>query len=187
MGYNCVAAINLKVNGIESQKLNKDENEFLKKELANLTSRQVLIKKMKSNISFFDGLNYYLSFTTDKNKVSEHPKLGTLFSYKGILGTPEAVTKVLKDCINFNYAFTAISSKNELLGLVGFYHKRSSLMDIKLKKLIKKYGFLSGLYKKIVISILFFKKRDNNKQLLMDGIVVKLKGKGIGTCFIFIQ
>ena len=47
MGYNCVAAINLKVNGIESQKLNKDENEFLKKELANLTSRQVLIKKMK--------------------------------------------------------------------------------------------------------------------------------------------
>ena len=104
--------------------------------------------------------------------------------FEKLLGTPEAVTEVLKDCINFNYAFTAISSKNELLGLVGFYHKRSSLMDIKLKKLIKKYGFLSGLYKKIVISILFFKKRDNNKQLLMDGIVVKLKGKGIGTALI---
>ena len=104
--------------------------------------------------------------------------------FEKLLGTPEEVTEILKDCINFNYAFTAISSKNELLGLVGFYHKRSSLMDVKLKKLIKKYGFLSGLYKKIVISILFFKKRDNNKQLLMDGIVVKLKGKGIGTALI---
>jgi hypothetical protein len=104
--------------------------------------------------------------------------------FEKLLGTPEEVTEILKDCINFNYAFTAISSKNELLGLVGFYHKRSSLMDIKLKKLIKKYGFLSGLYKKIVFSILFFKKRDSNKQLLMDGIVVKLKGKGIGTALI---
>ena len=56
-------------------------------------------------------------------------------------------------------------------------------MDIKLKKLIRKYGFFSGLYKKLVIFILFFKKRDNNKQLLMDGIVTKKehRGKGIGT------
>jgi GNAT superfamily N-acetyltransferase len=54
-------------------------------------------------------------------------------------------------------------------------------MDIKLKKLIKKYGFFSGLYKKFIIFILFFKKRDNSKQLLMDGIFVKQKGLGIGT------
>jgi GNAT superfamily N-acetyltransferase len=103
--------------------------------------------------------------------------------FEKLLGTPDEVTEILKDSINASYAFTAVSITNELFGLVGFYHKNSSLMDIKLKKLIRKYGFFSGLYKKLVIFILFFKKRDNNKQLLMDGIVTKKehRGKGIGT------
>ena len=101
--------------------------------------------------------------------------------FEKLLGNPDEITEILKDCINTSYAFTAISPNNELMGLVGFYHKNSSLMDIKLKKLIKKYGFFSGLYKKFIIFILFFKKRDNNRQLLMDGIVVNKKGMGIGT------
>jgi GNAT superfamily N-acetyltransferase len=103
--------------------------------------------------------------------------------FEKLLGTPDEVTEILKDSINASYAFTAVSTTNELVGLVGFYHKNSSLMDIKLKRLIRKYGFFSGLYKKLVIFILFFKKRDNNKQLLMDGIVTKKehRGKGIGT------
>ena len=101
--------------------------------------------------------------------------------FEKLLGNPDEVTEILKDCINTSYAFTAISPNNELMGLVGFYHKNSSLMDIKLKKLIKKYGFFSGLYKKFIIFILFFKKRDNSRQLLMDGIVVNKKGMGIGT------
>ena len=86
MGYNCEAAINLKVNGIESQKLNKDGNEFLKKELANLRSRQVLIKKMKSNISFFDSLYYYLSFTEENivegELAGEFRLINVTFSYE---------------------------------------------------------------------------------------------------------
>ena len=103
--------------------------------------------------------------------------------FENLIGTPDEVTEILKDSINASYAFSAVSTNNELVGLVGFYHKNSSLMDIKLKKLIRKYGFFSGLYKKFVIFILFFKKRDNNKQLLMDGIVTKKehRGKGIGT------
>ena len=103
--------------------------------------------------------------------------------FENLLGTPDEVTEILKDSINASYAFTAVSTTNELVGLVGFYHKNSSLMNIKLKKLIRKYGFFSGLYKKLVIFILFFKKRDNSKQLLMDGIVTKKehRGKGIGT------
>ncbi len=101
--------------------------------------------------------------------------------FEKLLGNPDEVTEILKDCINTSYAFTAVSASNELLGLVGYHHKNSSLMDIKLKKLINKYGFFSGLYKKFIIFILFFKKRDNSKQLLMDGIVVNKKGMGIGT------
>jgi hypothetical protein len=93
--------------------------------------------------------------------------------FEKLLGTPDEVTEILKDSINASYAFTAVSTTNELVGLVGFYHKNSSLMDIKLKKLINKFGFFSGLYKKFVIFILFFKKRDNSKQLLMDGITTK--------------
>lgn len=101
--------------------------------------------------------------------------------FENLIGTPDEVTEILKDSINVSYAFSAVSTNNELVGLVGFYHKNSSLMDIKLKKLIRKYGFFSGLYKKFVIFILFFKKRDNSKQLLMDGITTKKghEGKGI--------
>ncbi len=65
--------------------------------------------------------------------------------FEKLLGNPDEITEILKDCINTSYAFTAVSASNELLGLVGFYHKNSSLMNIKLKMFINKYGFFSGL------------------------------------------
>jgi hypothetical protein len=152
MGYNCAAAINLKVNGIESQKLNKGENEFLKKELANLRSRQVLIKKMKSNISFFDGLNYYLSFTIDKNKVSEHSKLGTLFSYKGTYqleqyifedenyaGSPIEILELY--IISFSLSKQYPDSKIELgIGDAAFFWSDLELKNGEIVKISSEYG-----------------------------------------------
>jgi ribosomal protein S18 acetylase RimI-like enzyme len=106
--------------------------------------------------------------------------------FEKLLGSKDEVIDILKDGINTNYAFSVISESNELLGIVGYYHNNSSLMDIKFKKLKNKYGLFSGAYKKIILSILFFKKQDNKKQLLMDGIVVnnKFRGMGIGGALI---
>lgn len=106
--------------------------------------------------------------------------------FEKLLGSKDEVIDILKDGINTNYAFSVISESNELLGIVGYYHNNSSLMDIKFKKLKNKYGLFSGGYKKIVLSILFFKKQDNKKQLLMDGIVVNnnCRGMGIGGALI---
>ena len=106
--------------------------------------------------------------------------------FEKLLGSKDEVIDILKDGINTNYAFSVISESNELLGIVGYYHNNSSLMDIKFKKLKNKYGLFSGAYKKIILSILFFKKQDNKKQLLMDGIVVKnnFRRMGIGEALI---
>jgi ribosomal protein S18 acetylase RimI-like enzyme len=106
--------------------------------------------------------------------------------FEKLLGSKDEVIDILKDGINTNYSFSVISESNELLGIVGYYHNNSSLMDIKFKKLKNKYGLFSGAYKKIILSILFFKKQDNKKQLLMDGIVVnnKFRGMGIGGALI---
>ena len=106
--------------------------------------------------------------------------------FEKLLGSKDEVIDILKDGINTNYAFSVISESNELLGIVGYYHNNSSLMDIKFKKLKNKYGLFSGAYKKIILSILFFKKQDNKKQLLMDGIVVNnnFRGMGIGGALI---
>ena len=106
--------------------------------------------------------------------------------FEKLLGSKDEVIDILKDGINTNYSFSVISESNELLGIVGYYHNNSSLMDIKFKQLKNKYGLFSGAYKKIILSILFFKKQDNKKQLLMDGIVVnnKFRGMGIGGALI---
>ena len=129
-----------------------------------------------------------IDYTINKGIAEEHcSEAAFLYAFafekkfQKLIGPPELVAEIFRDNINLDYAFSAISSDNELLGIVGFYDTKSSLMNIKMSNLIIKYGLFSGIYKKIIISILFFKKRDNDCQLLMDGIVVKKKGVGIGT------
>ena len=152
MGYNCAAAINLKVDGIESQILTKEKTEFLKTELASLRSRQVLVKKMNHNIKFFDSLVYYLSFTSDENKISEHSKLGTLFSYSGdyqldeyifkydiYVGSPIQILELYILCFTISRKFP--ESKIELgMGDAGVFWSDIELKNGEIVKISSEYG-----------------------------------------------
>ncbi len=102
--------------------------------------------------------------------------------YLKILGNPEEVTQLLKDGINTQRGISAISEENELLGISGFKFDKTSLTNIKSKTLFKKYGILKGVFKLVILAILFYRKPDKGKQLLMDGIAVKegCRGRGIG-------
>jgi hypothetical protein len=152
MGYNCAAAINLKVDGIESQILTKEKTEFLKNELASLRSRQVLVKKVNHNKNFFDSLVYYLSFTSDENKISEHSKLGTLFPYGGdyqleeyifddevYVGSPIEILELYILCFTISRKFP--ESKIELgMGDAGFFWSDIELKNGEIVKISSEYG-----------------------------------------------
>jgi ribosomal protein S18 acetylase RimI-like enzyme len=102
--------------------------------------------------------------------------------FKKILGSPEEVTQLLKDGINIQRGISAISEDNELLGISGFHLNNTSLIDIKFKTFISKYGIIKGTFKYIVLVAIFSRKPDKKSQLLMDGIAVKEgnRGHGIG-------
>jgi GNAT superfamily N-acetyltransferase len=99
-----------------------------------------------------------------------------------ILGTPDKVTKILKDGLNPDRGISAISNDNELLGIVGYHLDKTSLTDIKFKSFINNYGILKGIIKFVILAIIFYRKADNKNQLMMDGIAVKdgYRGLGIG-------
>jgi len=99
-----------------------------------------------------------------------------------ILGSPEKVTQLLKDGINTQRGLSAVSVENELLGIVGFQLEHSSLTDIKLKAFIANFGILKGVFKALVLALLFYRQPGNKFQIQMDGIAVKEgnRGRGIG-------
>ncbi len=102
--------------------------------------------------------------------------------FKNILGKPEEVTQLLKEGINHQMAISVISDENELLGIAGFHLDKTSFIDLQLKDFVQQYGIVKGLYKSLLMAILFYRKPDNKGQLLMDGIAVKVgfRGRGIG-------
>jgi hypothetical protein len=67
MGYSCEAAIDLKVDDIESQKFSVEQIETFKNVIITLKNRKTSRLKNIEN-QFFNELNYYLSFTNSKQK-----------------------------------------------------------------------------------------------------------------------
>ena len=105
--------------------------------------------------------------------------------FLSILGDHKRVTNLFSSGINTQRGISAISSNNELLGLVGFQYHDTSLIDIQLKDFTREYGLIVGMIKAAAIAILFDRKPDNPHQLMMDGIVVReeSRGQGIGKRF----
>ena len=102
--------------------------------------------------------------------------------FSSILGNHQRVTNLFSSGINTERGISAISTENELLGLVGFHYQDTSLVDIQLKDFTREYGFIAGMIKAAAIAILFHRKPDDPFQLLMDGIAVReeSRGQGIG-------
>lgn len=102
--------------------------------------------------------------------------------YVKILGPQEEIAELFANEINGDMGISAISADNELLGVAGFQLGGKKLVGIDWRDYTKQYGLIKGLIKLIVFESLFYRKPDEDKQLLMDGIVVKEgnRGKGIG-------
>ena len=62
MGYNCSAAVNLKIDGIESQELNSEIKEVLTATLEYLNNNVVNLKKDYNSFTFFSDMERYSSF-----------------------------------------------------------------------------------------------------------------------------
>lgn len=99
-----------------------------------------------------------------------------------ILGSPEEVTQLLIEGINIQRGISAISADSELLGISGFKLDNTSLIDIKFRTYVSKYGIIKGILKYVVLAAIFYRKPNKKSQLLMDGIAVKEgnRGRGIG-------
>lgn len=101
--------------------------------------------------------------------------------FEKILDHPEAVSQLLEDGINPQRGIAALSQSNELLGISGFHMHGTSFTDLQIRSLVRKYGIIKGVFKFIMLALLFHRKPDNKHQLLMDGIVVKEGNRGRGT------
>ena len=103
--------------------------------------------------------------------------------FSKILGPPDEVIRLFSRGINPERGFTAVSSDQELVGIAGFQLDGTSLVDVRMRNFIRQYGFFRGIYKATLLDVIFQRKPDDPKQLLMDGIVVEAdyRGRGIGS------
>jgi len=102
--------------------------------------------------------------------------------FVNIIGSAEEASLFFKEGINNDRAIAAYLSDNELIGIAGFQHNERSLVGLEFEHFKKHFGFFKGLYRGVLMEMLFSRKAENENQLLMDGIVVKKghRGKGIG-------
>jgi uncharacterized protein (TIGR02145 family) len=84
MGYSCAAAVNLKIDGIESQELNSQLKEVLSTTIEYLRNNVVNIKKDYDNSWFFTDMEFYSSFYRDNEKAAlDHAIMKKIIPYKG--------------------------------------------------------------------------------------------------------
>ncbi|KAB3532135.1 GNAT family N-acetyltransferase [Alkaliphilus pronyensis] len=100
-----------------------------------------------------------------------------------VIGKEEVIEVLLERVMNPNCSFGAYNTENKLIGLVGYHVRNQMLISISPWDFIKTFGLLSGFFKAILAHIIFHRKADNEKQLLMDGIAVDAtcRGQGVGT------
>jgi tetratricopeptide (TPR) repeat protein len=142
MGYNCSAAVNLKIDGIESQELNAQLKEVLTATLEYLSNNAVNLKKDYDVCLFFDIVERYSSLSEDIKMVSQdHKLIGSIIPYKGAykldnylfdfdhyITEPEEVLQLLVFCF---YLSKKIPTAKIFIGLgdVGFFWLNLELKD----------------------------------------------------------
>jgi len=117
---------------------------------------------------------------------SERPAAVRLFwqAFSGKLGTVMApedkAIGFLDRVIDPEFALSALSPENRLLGLAGFKTEEGALVGGSLKDMTAVYGVVGGTWRGLLLDVL---ERDMEKDcLLMDGIFVAedARGRGIG-------
>jgi ribosomal protein S18 acetylase RimI-like enzyme len=103
--------------------------------------------------------------------------------FRNILGPANETGAMLASHLNLNNAVCAITNEDQLAGIAGFQYQNKSFTDIPFKTFIQKFDFWKAIRRYILAAIIFHRKPDDMHQLLMDGIVVdeRYRGMGIGS------
>ena len=151
MGYSCEAAIDLKVDDIESQKLSVEQIEAFKNVIITLKNKKLLVWNNNIENQFFNELNYYLSFTNSKQNIT-HPLLGSLFSFSGTydlekyifeydnyVGSPVEILEIYLFCFYFSKQKPK-SKLNLGIGDSGYFWSEIELMNGEILNIESKYA-----------------------------------------------
>lgn len=103
--------------------------------------------------------------------------------FENLIGSAEKVQAIFENTMNSDYCLCAYDENDNLLGIAGFQIGKCGFIDMKLNDFIKLFGILKGIWKAILIDIIFTREPESDNELLMDGIAVdsNYRGQGIGT------
>jgi len=96
------------------------------------------------------------------------------------LGTIEQMTRIMKDCINPNNAITAISPKNELMGILGFTRNSNRLLRFNMNPFINEFGLFGGSIKYGLLKTLYKSFPTHDSQIMVDPIAVNENFRSLG-------
>lgn len=98
-----------------------------------------------------------------------------------ILRPEEKALHLVREILDPDFAFSAVSRDGELLGLAGFKTSVGGFSGGDLSDLTSTYGLFGGLWRGVVLEL--FERPLKRDELLMDGIFVHpdARGKGVGT------
>lgn len=94
------------------------------------------------------------------------------------LGPQAKALDFLKCNLNPSHAISAISPEGDFLGVAGFKTKNGAFVGGDFDALAKTYGTLSAVWRGLLISVL--ERECEPKTLLMDGVFVAPKSRGLG-------
>ena len=100
-----------------------------------------------------------------------------------LIGNKRKIAELFELGLNPEYCFVAIDEQQKVVGLLGFRVGRNQLLSLKRREFQQVFGLLSGLFKSLVTTVIFHRKPESDKQLLMDGVAVsaEVRGQGIGS------
>lgn len=94
------------------------------------------------------------------------------------LGPEEKALGFLKTVVSAEYAFSAVDTDGEVLGVAGFKTKAGGFIGGGMTELFQTYGVWGALWRAAVL--MFLERPDEDGILLMDGIFVSEGARGLG-------
>ncbi len=109
------------------------------------------------------------------------------FSQKAlwIIGPRGLFEVLLQESLNPKFAYGVVDENGSLLGVAGFKYKGESFLNIHESYLRKHFSSFSSKWRYLLL-VLFFNRWEEKGVLLMDGIAVtsRARGMGVGTLLI---
>lgn len=103
--------------------------------------------------------------------------------FEELIGDKDSIQTIFEKTMDPDCALCAYDGNDQLIGIAGFNLGDKKLVNIQIADFINAFGYIKGLWKAILVELIFSRKPKSNQELLMDGIAVKseFRGRGIGS------